>query len=208
MRNATELAGYKYLINKGEGAFYGPKLEFVLTDALGRDWQCGTLQVDFVLPDRLGSTYINELGEKQIPVMLHRAILGSFERFIGILLENTTGRLPLWLAPIQIVVASITTNMDNYINEVVSSFKNAGLRCAVDNRNEKINYKVREHSLSKIPIIAVVGDKEIKTRSINIRRLGQKDSLTMSLDDAITELSLEATPPDIKESQNNSVVNK
>ena len=208
LRNATELAGYKYLINKGEGAFYGPKLEFVLTDALGRDWQCGTLQVDFVLPDRLGSTYINDLGEKQIPVMLHRAILGSFERFIGILLENTTGRLPLWLAPIQIVVASITTNMDNYINEVVSSFKNAGLRCAVDNRNEKINYKVREHSLSKIPIIAVVGDKEIKTRSINIRRLGQKDSLTMSLDDAITELSLEATPPDIKESQNNSVVNK
>ena len=128
--------------------------------------------------------------------------IGSFERFIGILLENTTGRLPLWLAPVQIVVASITTNMDNYINEVVSSFKNAGLRCAVDNRNEKINYKVREHSLSKIPIIAVVGDKEIKTRSINIRRLGQKDSLTMSLDDAITELSLEATPPDIKESQN------
>ena len=210
LKSATELAGYKYLINKGEGAFYGPKLEFVLTDALGRDWQCGTLQVDFVLPDRLGSTYINDLGEKQIPVMLHRAILGSFERFIGILLENTTGRLPLWLAPIQIVIASITTNMDNYINEVASLFKNSGLRCAVDNRNEKINYKVREHSVSKIPIIAVVGDKEIKTRSINIRRLGQKNSLTMSLDDAIRELSLEATPPDIKkenESQNKSFIN-
>ena len=128
--------------------------------------------------------------------MLHRAILGSFERFIGILLENTTGRLPLWLAPTQIVIASITTNMDNYIDEVVSSFKNAGLRCKVDNRNEKINYKVREHSLSKIPIIAVVGEKEVKTRSINIRRLGQKESQTMSLDDAIRELSMEATPPD------------
>ena len=136
LETAIKNLGYPYRIDEGDGAFYGPKLEFVLTDALGRDWQCGTLQVDFVLPDRLGSTYINDLGEKQIPVMLHRAILGSFERFIGILLENTTGRLPLWLAPIQIIIASITTNMDNYINEVFSLFKNAGLRCAVDNRNE------------------------------------------------------------------------
>ena len=169
-----------------------------MTDALGRDWQCGTLQVDFVLPDRLGSTYINDMGEKHTPVMLHRAILGSFERFIGILLENTSGRLPFWLAPTQIVIASITTNMEHYVEEIAVSFKNVGLRCIVDNRNEKINYKVREHSVSKIPIIAVVGEKELKTRSINIRRLGQKSSETMSLNDAVSELSIEATPPDKK----------
>ena len=198
LKSATKIAGYDYLINKGEGAFYGPKLEFVLTDALGRDWQCGTLQVDFVLPERLGSTYINDMGEKQTPVMLHRAILGSFERFIGILLENTTGRLPLWLAPTQIVIASITTNMDNYIDEVAKLFKSVGLRCKVDNRNEKINYKVREHSLSKIPLIAVVGEKEIKDRLINLRRLGQKETQTISLNDAVRDLSMEAKPPDLK----------
>ena len=196
---ATSLAGYKYSVNKGEGAFYGPKLEFVLTDALGRDWQCGTLQVDFVLPDRLGSTYINDMGEKHTPVMLHRAILGSFERFIGILLENTSGRLPLWLAPTQIVIASITTNMEEYIDEIADSFKNVGLRYKVDNRNEKINYKVREHSISKIPIIAVVGEKELRTRSINVRRLGNKESKTIPLKDAIRELYIEAKPPDIEE---------
>jgi threonyl-tRNA synthetase len=199
LKSATELAGYNYSLNKGEGAFYGPKLEFVLTDALGRDWQCGTLQVDFVLPDRLGSTYINDMGEKHTPVMLHRAILGSFERFIGILLENTSGRLPFWLAPTQIVIASITTNMEHYVEEIAVSFKNVGLRCIVDNRNEKINYKVREHSVSKIPIIAVVGEKELRTRSINVRRLGHKDSKTIPLKDAIRELSIEAIPPDIKE---------
>ena len=199
LKSATELAGYNYSVNKGEGAFYGPKLEFVLTDALGRDWQCGTLQVDFVLPDRLGSTYINDMGEKHTPVMLHRAILGSFERFIGILLENTSGRLPFWLAPTQIVIASITTNMEHYVEEIAVSFKNMGLRCIVDNRNEKINYKVREHSVSKIPIIAVVGEKELRTRSINVRRLGHKDSNTIPLKDAIRELSIEAIPPDIKE---------
>ena len=199
LKSATELAGYNYSVNKGEGAFYGPKLEFVLTDALGRDWQCGTLQVDFVLPDRLGSTYINDMGEKRTPVMLHRAILGSFERFIGILLENTSGRLPLWLAPTQIVIASITTNMEHYVEEIAVSFKNMGLRCIVDNRNEKINYKVREHSVSKIPIIAVVGEKELRTQSINVRRLGHKDSKTIPLKDAIRELSIEAIPPDIKE---------
>ena len=199
LKSATELAGYNYSVNKGEGAFYGPKLEFVLTDALGRDWQCGTLQVDFVLPDRLGSTYINDMGEKHTPVMLHRAILGSFERFIGILLENTSGRLPFWLAPTQIVIASITTNMEHYVEEIAVSFKNVGLRCIVDNRNEKINYKVREHSVSKIPIIAVVGERELRTRSINVRRLGHKDSKTIPLKDAIRELSIEAIPPDIKE---------
>ena len=199
LKSATELAGYNYSVNKGEGAFYGPKLEFVLTDALGRDWQCGTLQVDFVLPDRLGSTYINDMGEKHTPVMLHRAILGSFERFIGILLENTSGRLPFWLAPTQIVIASITTNMEHYVEEIAVLFKNVGLRCIVDNRNEKINYKVREHSVSKIPIIAVVGEKELRTRSINVRRLGHKDSKTIPLKDAIRELSIEAIPPDIKE---------
>ena len=199
LKSATELAGYNYSVNKGEGAFYGPKLEFVLTDALGRDWQCGTLQVDFVLPDRLGSTYINDMGEKHTPVMLHRAILGSFERFIGILLENTSGRLPFWLAPTQIVIASITTNMEHYVEEIAVSFKNVGLRCIVDNRNEKINYKVREHSVSKIPIIAVVGEKELSTRSINVRRLGHKESKTIPLKDAIKQLSIEAIPPDIKE---------
>ncbi len=198
LKGATRMAGYDFSINKGEGAFYGPKLEFVLTDALGRDWQCGTLQVDFVLPDRLGSTYINEMGEKQNPVMLHRAILGSFERFIGILIENTTGRLPLWLAPVQIVIASITTNVNDYVDEVASVLKNLGLRYEVDNRNEKINYKVREHSISKIPIIAVVGEKEVKNRSINIRRLGQKDTQTISLKDAIEVFSTEALPPDLK----------
>ncbi len=198
LKSATKMAGYDFLLNKGEGAFYGPKLEFVLTDALGRDWQCGTLQVDFVLPERLGSTYINNIGEKQVPVMLHRAILGSFERFIGILLENTAGRLPFWLAPTQIVIASITTNIGNYIDEVASAFKKVGLRCRVDDRNEKINYKVREHSISKIPIIAVVGEKEVKSRTINVRRLGLKESQTIALDDAIGELSMEATPPDLK----------
>ena len=211
LKSATKIAGYDYLINKGEGAFYGPKLEFVLTDALGRDWQCGTLQVDFVLPERLGSTYINDMGEKQTPVMLHRAILGSFERFIGILLENTTGRLPLWLAPTQIVIASITTNMDRYIDEVARLFKSVGLRCKIDNRNEKINYKVREHSLSKIPLIAVVGEKEIKDRSINLRRLGQKESQTISLNDAIGDLSMEAKPPDLRAEIDNvakAIVNK
>ena len=211
LKSATELAGYNYSVNKGEGAFYGPKLEFVLTDALGRDWQCGTLQVDFVLPDRLGSTYINDMGEKHTPVMLHRAILGSFERFIGILLENTSGRLPFWLAPTQIVIASITTNMEHYVEEIAVSFKNVGLRCIVDNRNEKINYKVREHSVSKIPIIAVVGEKEIKSRSINMRRLGIKESQTIALNDAIRELSIEATPPDLKlekEHYNKVVVTK
>ena len=211
LKSATKIAGYDYLINKGEGAFYGPKLEFVLTDALGRDWQCGTLQVDFVLPERLGSTYINDMGEKQTPVMLHRAILGSFERFIGILLENTTGRLPLWLAPTQIVIASITTNMDRYIDEVARLFKNIGLRYKIDNRNEKINYKVREHSLSKIPLIAVVGEKEIKDRSINLRRLGQKESLSISLNDAIRDLSMEAKPPDLRVEKDNvekAIVNR
>ena len=198
LKSATKIAGYDYVINKGEGAFYGPKLEFVLTDALGRDWQCGTLQVDFVLPERLGSTYINDMGEKQVPVMLHRAILGSFERFIGILIENTAGRLPLWLAPTQIAIASITTNVTEYTTEIARLFKNVGLRCKVDVRNEKINYKVREHSLSKIPVIVVVGEKEIENRTINLRRLGSKESQTIALDAAIGALSLEAMPPDIK----------
>ncbi|MDC3068144.1 threonine--tRNA ligase, partial [Paracoccaceae bacterium] len=188
LKKATQNAGYDFAVNSGEGAFYGPKLEFVLTDAIGRDWQCGTLQVDFVLPQRLNSYYINDMGEKTTPVMLHRAILGSFERFIGILLENTAGRLPLWLAPTQIVIASITTNMGEYLREVSTVFKNAGLRFKIDNRNEKINYKIREHSLRKIPIIAVVGEKERLSKSINIRRLGTKDSETLSLSEATSRL--------------------
>ncbi len=198
LQQATIAAGYKYSINQGEGAFYGPKLEFVLTDALGRDWQCGTLQVDFVLPERLNANYINELGEKRMPVMLHRAILGSFERFIGILLEDTSGKLPLWLAPVQIVIATITTKVENYINTVAHSFRQDGFRIKIDNRNEKINYKIREHSLAKIPIIIVIGEKEASSNTVNIRRFGKNQSETIDLSKALKEIYLEASPPDLK----------
>jgi threonyl-tRNA synthetase len=207
LKEATIAAGYNFSVNKGEGAFYGPKLEFVLTDALGREWQCGTLQVDFVLPERLNSYYINELGEKIMPVMLHRAILGSFERFIGILLEDTGGRLPLWLAPIQLVIATITTKIDGYLSKVEKSFKQKGFRIKIDNRNEKINYKIREHSVSKVPIIVVIGEKEAAEHSVNIRRLGEKVSKVLTLDTAIETLFDEVTPPDLKEdfNQNNYI---
>ncbi len=198
LQQATIAAGYKYSINQGEGAFYGPKLEFVLTDALGRDWQCGTLQVDFVLPERLNANYINEFGEKRMPVMLHRAILGSFERFIGILLEDTSGKLPLWLAPVQIVIATITTKVEKYINTVENSFRQNGLRIKIDNRNEKINYKIREHSLAKIPIIIVIGEKEASSNTVNIRRLGKNQSETIDLNKVLEEIFLEASPPDLK----------
>jgi threonyl-tRNA synthetase len=185
-------------MNPGEGAFYGPKLEFVLTDAIGRDWQCGTLQVDFVLPERLDATYIGEDGEKHRPVMLHRAILGSFERFIGILIEEHAGRFPLWLAPRQVVVAPIISEANDYAEDVVARLRKAGLRAEADLRNEKINYKVREHSLGKVPVILAVGHREVEDRTVSMRLLGERDSAVVGLDAALEALVAEATPPDLK----------
>jgi threonyl-tRNA synthetase len=195
LRDAIEAAGLPYTMNPGEGAFYGPKLEFVLRDAIGRDWQCGTHQVDFVLPERLDATYVGEDGERHRPVMLHRAILGSFERFIGILIEQYAGRFPLWLAPLQGVVATITSDADDYAHEVAATLKAAGLRIEVDTRNEKINYKVREHSHAKVPAIIVVGAREAEARTVAIRRLGGKTQEILALDDAVRNLSAEATMP-------------
>ncbi len=194
---ATEAAGSEYTLNPGEGAFYGPKLEFVLTDAIGRDWQCGTLQVDFVLPERLDATYIGEDGAKHRPVMLHRATLGSFERFIGILIESFAGKLPFWLAPRQVVVASIISDADDYVHEVVAALRAAGVRAEADIRNEKINYKVREHSLGKVPAILAIGMREVEERTVSIRRLGEKQTKVITLDEAITSLSQEAKAPDL-----------
>ncbi len=198
LREAIEAAGLPYEMNPGEGAFYGPKLEFVLKDAIGRDWQCGTLQVDFVLPERLGAQFMDEDGERKRPVMLHRAILGSFERFIGILIENFEGKFPLWLAPQQIVVATITSEANTYAEHVAAQMHQAGLRVTTDLRNEKINYKVREHSLSKVPIIAVVGRKEAEDGNVALRRLGGKEQDIQSLNNAITTLTAEATPPHLR----------
>ncbi|GAA6200516.1 threonine--tRNA ligase [Aquicoccus sp. SU-CL01552] len=184
-------------LNPGEGAFYGPKLEFVLTDAIGRDWQCGTLQVDFVLPERLDATYIGQDGAKHRPVMLHRATLGSFERFIGILIEEHAGKLPFWLAPRQVVVASITSEADDYVAEVVTQLQAAGVRAEADIRNEKINYKVREHSVGKVPVILAVGHREVEERTVSVRRLGEKQTSVQSLEDVTAALGREATPPDL-----------
>ena len=195
LREAIEAAGLPYEMNPGEGAFYGPKLEFVLKDAIGRDWQCGTLQVDFVLPERLGAQFMDEDGERKRPVMLHRAILGSFERFIGILIENFEGKFPLWLAPQQIVVATITSDANDYAEQVAEQMQAAGLRVTTDLRNEKINYKVREHSLSKVPVIAVVGKKEAEEGKVALRRLGGKNQDIQRLEDAISNLTSEAMPP-------------
>ena len=192
---AVKAVGLDYSLNPGEGAFYGPKLEFVLRDAIGRDWQCGTLQVDFVLPERLGADYVGEDGHKHRPVMLHRAILGSFERFIGILIENYAGRMPLWLSPVQIVVATITDAADGYAMEVQAAFAAAGLRAALDLRNEKINFKVRDHSLAKVPAIAVVGANEIEARTVAVRRLGGKNQEILALAEAVDRLKKEAAPP-------------
>ena len=192
---AVAAAGLDYALNPGEGAFYGPKLEFVLRDAIGRDWQCGTLQVDFVLPERLDAEYVGEDGRKHRPVMLHRAILGSFERFIGILIENYAGRLPLWLAPVQAVVATITDAADGYAREVHAALAADGIRAECDLRNEKINYKVREHSLAKVPAIFVVGANEIENRTVAIRRLGGRDQEVLALREAVDRLRQEAAPP-------------
>jgi threonyl-tRNA synthetase len=198
LANATKAAGYEYDLNPGEGAFYGPKLEFVLTDAIGRDWQCGTLQVDFVLPERLDANYIAEDGAKHRPVMLHRAVLGSFERFIGILIESNAGKLPFWIAPRQVVVASIVSEADDYCEEVAAALRAAGVRAETDLRNEKINYKVREHSLSKVPAILAIGKKEVEERTVSVRRLGEKQTSVQPLDDVVASLSAEATPPDLR----------
>jgi threonyl-tRNA synthetase len=197
LANATSAAGYAYEVNPGEGAFYGPKLEFVLTDAIGRDWQCGTLQVDFVLPERLDATYIGADGAKHRPVMLHRATLGSFERFIGILIEEHAGKLPFWLAPRQVVVASIVSDADAYVDDVVAALRAAGVRAEADKRNEKINYKVREHSLGKVPVILAVGAREVKERTVSVRRLGETQTSVTSLKEILSTLSKDATPPDL-----------
>lgn len=187
-----------YLVDPGEGAFYGPKLDFKLTDAIGRGWQCGTFQADFVLPERLGAEYITPDGDKARPVMMHRAILGSFERFIGILIENYAGRFPLWLAPRQVVVTTIVSDADDYADMVVQRLSDIGMRAEADKRNEKINYKIREHSASYVPAILAVGRQEVEQGTVSVRRLGQKHTKTMSLEEAIAELSQEALPPDLR----------
>jgi threonyl-tRNA synthetase len=185
-------------IDPGEGAFYGPKLDFKLTDAIGRQWQCGTFQADFVLPERLGAEYITPEGTKARPVMMHRAILGSFERFIGILIENYAGRFPLWLAPRQAVVTTIVSDADDYADMVVQKLADAGMRAEADKRNEKINYKVREHSATFVPAILAVGRKEVEEGTVSVRRLGEKGQKVMPLDQAIAELSQEALAPDLR----------
>lgn len=195
LRDAVEAAGLPYTMNPGEGAFYGPKLEFVLRDAIGRDWQCGTLQVDFVLPERLDASYIGEDGQRHRPVMLHRAIFGSMERFIAILIEQHAGKFPLWLSPVQAVVATITSDAEAYAHEVAAAFDAAGLRVQLDVANEKINYKVREHSLAKIPIMLVVGKREAENRTVALRRLGGKEQEILALDDAIARLTAESAIP-------------
>ncbi len=188
---ALQAAGLDYTHNPGEGAFYGPKLEFVLRDAIGRDWQCGTLQVDLNMPGRLGATYIGEDGEKHLPVMLHRAIFGSLERFMGILIEHHAGNLPLWLAPVQVKVLTITSDADAYAEEVAGELRAAGIRAETDLRNEKIAYKVREHSVAKIPVQFAVGQRELENRSVAIRRLGSKKQQVLSLDEAMAALGRE-----------------
>lgn len=198
LKSATEAAGCEFELNPGEGAFYGPKLEFVLTDAIGRDWQCGTLQVDFVLPERLDANYIGEDGDKHRPVMLHRACLGSFERFIGILIENFAGKLPFWLAPRQVVVAAIVSDADEYCREVVDLLTRLGIRAELDLRNEKINYKVREHSVAKVPVILACGKREVENQTVSIRRLGETQTSVAPLDEIAQSLKTESVAPDLR----------
>ncbi|RDW12793.1 threonine--tRNA ligase [Paracoccus thiocyanatus] len=198
LKGAIEHLGLPYEVNPGDGAFYGPKLDFKLTDAIGREWQCGTFQCDFNLPDRLDAEYVGEDGMKHMPVMLHRAVLGSFERFIGILIENYSGKLPLWLAPRQVVVASIVSGADDYVHQVVAALRAAGLRAEADTRNEKINYKVREHSVGKVPVIMAVGLKEVEERSVSVRRLDRQGSESQGLEAAVALLRAEAAPPDLR----------
>lgn len=201
LKQALEKSGKEWTLNKGEGAFYGPKLEYVLRDAIGRDWQCGTTQVDLNLPGRLGAFYIAPSGEKVTPVMLHRAIFGSLERFIGVLIEHYAGYLPLWLSPVQAMVCTITSDADEYAKDLVQAATRVGLRFEADLQNQKINYKVREHSLTKIPVLLVVGKKEAAERSVSIRRLGSPDQKSMAWEDALAMLKAEAVPPDIKRAE-------
>jgi threonyl-tRNA synthetase len=198
LENAIKKVGHPYTLEPGEGAFYAPKLDFKLTDAIGRVWQCGTFQVDPNLPERLGATYIGEDGAKHLPYMLHRACLGSFERFIGILIENWAGKLPFWIAPRQVVVASIISGADAYVAEVVATLRAKGIRAEADIRNEKINYKVREHSVGKVPVILAIGQREVDERTVSVRRLGEKQTSTQGLDDLVADLIVEATPPDLR----------
>ncbi|MGI9412619.1 MAG: threonine--tRNA ligase [Hyphomicrobiales bacterium] len=197
LQHAVASAGQECEFNPGEGAFYGPKLEYVLRDAIGREWQCGTLQVDLNLPERLGAFYIGQDGEKYVPVMLHRAMFGSLERFAGILVEHHAGHFPLWLAPVQVVVATIVSDADDYAHKVLDACRAAGLKAEADLRNEKINYKVREHSVTKVPVLMIAGKREVEEGTVNIRRLGSKEQVSMPLDEAIAVLAAEAMPPDV-----------
>ena len=198
LRDALTAVGLEWEELPGEGAFYGPKIEYHLRDAIGRTWQCGTLQLDFVLPERLGASYIGVDGEKHMPVMLHRAVLGTLERFIGIMIESYAGKMPLWLAPQQVMVCPITTEADDYARHVVAALKEQGLRVDADTRNEKINYKVREHSVAKVPVILAVGGREAEAQTVSLRRLGSKDQEVVALDDVVTMLAEEACPPDLR----------
>ena len=198
LRDALTAVGLDWEELPGEGAFYGPKIEYHLRDAIGRTWQCGTLQLDFVLPERLGASYVGEDGEKHMPVMLHRAVLGTLERFIGIMIESYAGKMPLWLAPQQVMVCPITTDADEYAHEVVAALTAQGLRADADTRNEKINYKVREHSVAKVPVILAVGGREAEAKTVSMRRLGSKDQQVVGLDDVVTALADEACPPDLR----------
>jgi threonyl-tRNA synthetase len=195
LKVALDAMQVEWELNPGEGAFYGPKLEFVLRDAIGRDWQCGTVQVDLNLPERLGATYVDHDGSRRHPVMIHRALFGSLERFCGILIEHHAGHFPLWLAPLQVVVATITDDADDYALEVLESLKAAGLRAEADLRNEKISYKVREHSVTKVPVILVVGRREADERTVAVRRLGGKAQDVKALSEACADLVEEARSP-------------
>jgi len=195
LKEALEKLGMKYTISPGDGAFYGPKLAYIIRDAIGREWGCGTLQLDFNLPERLDASYIGEDSQKHRPVMLHRAVLGALERFIGIMLENYAGKLPLWLAPVQCVVATITSDANDYAQKVIDELRAAGLRAELDTRNEKINYKVREHSLQKVPVMFVVGKREADEKTVAIRRLGSQDQQVQALDAAVSTLAIDCRPP-------------
>ena len=198
LEKATQAAGLTFTYNKGEGAFYGPKLEFTLTDAIGREWQCGTLQVDFNMPERLGASYIGEDGGKRPPVMLHRAIVGSMERFIGVLIEHYAGKFPLWLAPVQAAVATVVGDAEPYAREVVAAFKKAGLRVLLDTENQTVNYKVRRHSLAKVPNLLVLGRREAENRTVTLRKLGSEGQESLALEATISQLAAEAVPPDLR----------
>ena len=205
--DASNAAGLEVIMNPGEGAFYGPKLEFVLKDAIGRDWQCGTLQVDFVLPERLKAEYISTDGSKKRPVMLHRAILGSMERWFGILIEQYAGKWPLWLAPNQIKICTITQDTDSYAEDIKIKAEELGLRVSVDKRNEKIGYKIREHSENKVPILLIVGNKELENKEVSVRQLGSKDQVNLDLNNALLKFKSEALPPDLARMNKNNEQN-